>query len=249
LLVCLLALAGCGGGDKPSSDPKRTAGGGVGTKDPVPNEQVEDAINRIKGAATASGCEAVKGLLHSTYGDVSDDACRAVKAEIGGFRDPRGAAYGTGAAIDFQTASGQERTAVLVLDADRTFRLDFVLETLQPTIGTSKPAAFDRNAAAVVRAMQTGDCTAFLRLVSRTMGLGVGSDQEVCGRVSEVPFRRELVANPAARPVPLGGDAWVSFYKLRTRPDAYYTMVMVREDPASGVGSPRYVLVNALPAG
>jgi hypothetical protein len=249
LLVCALALAGCGGGGKSGSDPKRTAGGGVGTRDPVPGEKVDDAINRIKGAATASGCEAVKGLLHSTYGDVSDDACRAVKAEIGAFREPAGAAYGTGAAVDFQTAAGERRTAVLVLDADRTFRLDFVLDAGQQTIGTTKPAAFDRNADMVVRAMQTGDCNGFLRLASRTMGLGVGRDDEVCRRVSDVPFRRELVANPVARPVPLGGNGWEAFYKLRTRPDAYYTMVMVREDPASGVGSPRYVLVNALPAG
>jgi hypothetical protein len=249
LLVCVLALTGCGGGGQSGSDPKRTAGGGVGTKDPVPGEKVEDAINRVKGAVTANGCEAVKGLLHSTYGNVSDEACRAVKAEIGAFRDPSGAAYGTGAAIDYQTAAGERRTAILVLDADRTFRLDFVVDTHQQTIGTTKPAAFDRNAAMVVRAMQTGDCNEFLRLASRTTGLGIGSDDEVCRRVSDVPFRRELVANPTAHPVPLGGNGWEAFYKLRTRPDAYYTMVMVREEPASGVGSPRYVLVNALPAG
>lgn len=252
LLACLLAataLAACGGGSKPKDDGARHRGGNAPRNvDPTPSESVDDAIDRIHGAATASGCEAVKGLLHSTYGDVSQDACNAVKAEIDGFRDPRGAAYKTGAVIDYETAAGQHRTAALVLDADRTYRIDFVIDVLGATVGTAKPAAFDRNALAVVRAMQAGDCDAFLRLTARTIGLGVGPDEEVCRRVSDVPVRRELVENRSARPVPLGGNAWLAFYKLRTRRDAYYTLVMAREDPAPGGGTPRYVLVNALPA-
>ena len=51
---------------------------------------------------------------------------------------------------------------------------------------------------------------------------------------------------PAARPVPLGGNAYLAFYKLRTSPDAYYTMVMRRVTDRAGLA--RYVLVNALPA-
>ena len=247
LLACLLALAGCGGDGNKDDDP-RNRGGLARSADPEPAESVGDAVDRIRGAVTATGCEAVKGLLHSTYGDVSEDACRAVKAELGAFRDPRGAEYDTGAAIDFRTAGGRHRTVALALDADRTYRIVFVMDVPGRTLGTPAPAAFDRNALAVVRAMQSGDCDAFLRLVARTAGLGVGPDAEVCGRVSDVPFRRELVANRAARPVPLGGNAWLAFYKLRPRRDAYYTMVMAREDPARGGGSPRYVLVTALPA-
>ena len=253
-LACLLAAAlallpGCGGGNDSGDSPDRRARGGASRiVDPEPAESVGDAIDRIQGAVTASGCEAVKGLLHSTYGQVSDEACRAVRAELAAFRDARGARYGTGAAIDFQTASGEHRTAALVLDADRTFRIAFVMDVPGPTLGTRKPGAFDRNTAAVVRAMQTGDCDAFLRLSARTAGLGVGPDVEVCQRVSDVPFRRELVSNRAAKPVSMGGNGWLAFYKLRTRRDAYYTLIMTREDPAAGGGTPRYVLVNALPA-
>jgi hypothetical protein len=217
--------------------------------DPTPRESVKDAIDRVHGAATASGCEAVKGLLHSTYGDVSQDACDAVKAEIDGFRSPHGAAYKTGAAIDYVTTAGQHRTAALVLDSDRTYRIDFVIDAPGPTVGTPVAPAFDRNALAVVRSMQSGDCDTFLRLAARTIGLGVGPDAEVCRRVSDVPVRRELVANRSARPIRLGGNGWLAFYKLRTRPDAYYTLVMAREDTVRGGGTPRYVLVNALPAG
>jgi hypothetical protein len=241
LCACAPGLAACGG--KPQAKRPAPAGRNV---DPVPSEGAGDAINRVEGAATASGCDAVKGVLHSSYGDISDAACRAVKAEIDGFRDPQGQRYGTGAVIDYRTFTGKHRAMALVLDSDRTFRLDFIVDVPDTTTGTAKPAGFDRAAGEVVRAMQSGDCNAFLRLVDRGEGLGVGPDQEVCRRVSDVPFRRELVGNQSARPVPLGGNAYLAFYKLRTSPEAYYTLVMHRV--SSAVGSPRYALVNALPA-
>jgi hypothetical protein len=241
LCACAPGLAACGG----TKQAKRPAPAGRNV-DPVPAEEVGDAIDRVEGAATAEGCDAVKGVLHSSYGDISDVACRAVKADIDGFRDAEGKRYGTGAVIDYRTFTGRHRAMALVLDSDRTFRLDFVVDVPDATTGTPKASAFDRAAGEVVRAMQTGDCDAFLRLVDRSEGLGVGPDQEVCRRVSDVPFRRELVANQRARPVPLGGNAYLAFYKLRTSPDAYYTLVMHRVD--SPGAPPRYVLVNALPA-
>jgi hypothetical protein len=135
---------------------------------------------------------------------------------------------------------------VLALDGDGTYRIAFVTDVPRTAVGTPKAAAFDGNATAVVRALQSGDCSAFLRLASRSLGLGVGSDEEVCRRVTDVPFRRELVSNRGARPVPLGGNAQVAFYKLRTRPDAYYTLVMLAESHP-GKAAPRYMLVNAWP--
>jgi hypothetical protein len=244
--ACLVALAGCGGGKKKADEP-RAQGRVVRNVDPRPDESVSNVVDRVKGAVTATGCEAVKGLLHSTYGNISDDSCQAVKAEIDGFQEPRGAAYKTGAAISYRTATGRRRLIALALDADRTFRVAFVEDVSGQPIGTSKPGAFDRAALAVVRAMRNGDCDAFLSVVSRTDGLGVGPDEEVCRRVSDAPFRRELVGKPRVRPVALGGNAEVAFYKLRTRPDAYYTMIMARQAPRAG-GAGRYVLVTALPA-
>jgi hypothetical protein len=241
LCACALGSVACGGKEAA----KRTVPAGRNV-DPVPAEEVGDAINRVEGAVTASGCDPVKGLLHSTYGDVSDVACRAVKAQIDGFSDPEAKRYGTGAVIDYTTLTGQHRALALVLDADRTFRLDFVLDVPDATIGTAKPAGFDRAAREVVRAMQAGNCDAFLRLVDRDEGVGIGPDEEVCRRVSDLPFRRELVANQRARPVPLGGNTDLAFYKLRTSPEAYYTMVMDRV--VDRAGRRRYVLVNALPA-
>jgi hypothetical protein len=242
LLACVLAAASCGSDRKDRPRP----GPGPRDVDPVPAEDVDDAIDRTRGAATASGCEAVKGLLHYSYPEVSGIACDAVKSSIDGFRDPRGKAYKTGAAVDYTTTAGGRRVMALALDPDRTYKVAFVENVPEATLDTAKPPLFDSNAQAVVQAMKTGDCDAFLRLVSRSKGLGVGPDREVCGRVSDVPWRRQLVANPAARPVPLGGNGWVAFYKLRTARDAYYTLVMERERGPGG--RPRYVLVNAFAA-
>jgi hypothetical protein len=242
LCACGLGVAACGGG---KSSGQRTTPPGRNV-DPTPAEGVDSAIARVEGAVTASGCDAVKGLLHSSYGTVSDVACRAVKAQLDGFRNPEAKRYGAGAVIDYTTFTGAHRAVLLALDADRTFRVDFVVDVPDATIGTARPAGFDRAAGEVVRAMQAGNCDAFLRLVDRAEGLGVGPDREVCARVSNVPFRRELVANPQARPVPLGGNSQLAFYKLRTSPDAYYTMVMRQVTDRAGLT--RYVLVNALPA-
>jgi hypothetical protein len=247
LCACAAALAACGNGGGDGAA-ERARGGTARNVDPRPTESIDDVVNRIRGAATASGCEAVEGLLHSSYGDISDASCRAVQAQIDGFRDPRGAAYKTGAAIDFRTLTGQRRLIALALDADGTYRVAFIEDIPDGAVGTRKPGAFDASATAAVRALRTGDCDAFLRLVSRTMGLGIGPDAEVCGRVSDTPFRRELVANRGAEPVALGGNAEVAFYKLRTRPDAYYTLIMARQAPPGG-GAPRYVLVTAPPVG
>jgi hypothetical protein len=246
LCACLAALPGCGGGSS-SGDERHARGGAVRNVDPRPDESIQDVIDRVRGASTASDCEAVKGLLHSTYGDISDASCQAVKAQIDGFQNPRGAAYKTGAVVSYGTATGRHRLIALALDADRTYRIGFIQDVPGQPIDTARPAAFDRAARAVTRAMHNGDCDAFLPLVSRTEGLGVGPDEEVCRRVSDAPFRRELAGNARVQPVALGGDAQVAFYKLRTRPDAYYTMVMAREAPRPG-GSPRYVLVTVLPA-
>jgi hypothetical protein len=252
LLLAVLAagLSACGGGSKPPQRPNATTLQSS-VVDPKPRESINDVIARIEGATTATGCDPIKGLLHSSYGEISDVACRAVQAELGAFRSPAGKAFKTGAAIAYDTGAGQHRAVVLALDADGTYRVDFVedLSAAAGSVDGTKAPGFDRNAAAVVTAMQAGDCDSFLRLVDRSIGLGVGGDERVCKRLSDVPFRRELLSNRTARPVALGGNGFVAFYKLRTTPTSYYTLVMTRAEPAKGsAGSPRYVLVNALPA-
>src|SRR6476661_4524067 len=125
--ACLVVLAACGGGGSKSTAQGQAQGGAARNVDPTPTDSMTDVLDRIRGASTASSCEAVKGLLHSTYGgDISSDACKAVKAEIDGFKDAKGEAWKTGAAIQYRTIAGQERLAALALDADRTYRIAYV---------------------------------------------------------------------------------------------------------------------------
>jgi hypothetical protein len=245
--ACALAVAACGGEDKRAGqpDPRPAAAGPV---DPTPAESIDDVLDRVRGAATAASCEPVKGLLHSMYGEISDVSCRLVRAQIDGFEEPRGAEHRTGAAIEYTTASERRRLMAFALDSDRTYRLAFIEDVPGPAVGTEKPEAFDRAARQVVAALRRGDCDAFLRLVSRTTGLGVGRDRQVCRRVSDAPWRLDLLSNRRAAATPLGGNSRLAFYKLRTARDAYYTMVMERVDPPRG-GRPRYVLVTVAPAG
>jgi hypothetical protein len=181
------------------------------------------------------------------YGSLADSSCRSVKAELGAFQDPEGRAYRTGAVIDYSAVTGRHRLMALALDSDRKFKVAFIRDAAGPSIGTPKPADADAAASAVVVSMQTGDCDTFLRYVDRSMGLGTGSDQQVCRRVSLDPFRRELVADRSARPVALGGNGQVAFYKVRTGTGRYYTMIMVRRAGGRPPGAPGFVLVNAFP--
>ena len=247
MAVAAIALAGTsaasGGGDRTTAT--RPAPRYV---DPTPVEPVGDVVSRVQGAPTAPGCAAVRGLVHSMYGVLGDSSCRSVKAELGAFQDPVARAYRTGAVIDYSAVTGRHRLMALALDSDRRFKVAFIQDVAGASIGTPKPADADAAASAVVVSMQTGDCDTFLRYVDRGMGLGTGNDQQVCRRVSQDPFRREVAADRSTRPVALGGNSQVAFYKVRTGSGRYYTMIMVRRPGAGPPGAPRFVLVNAFPA-
>jgi hypothetical protein len=244
LAACLAALAvvlpACGGDKRP---PKRT-----GIADPRPREAIDDVLARLEGAATASTCTPVKGLLHGTYGELSDASCQSVKLELGAFRDPVGRVYRTGGVIEYDSAPGQLKRMALALDVDRLFKVAFIEDASSRSLATPRAAAFDAAAARVIGAIRSGDCDTFLRYVDRSIGLGTGTDQQVCQRVGGEPFRRELAANRLARPVPLGGTSQIAFYKVRTARVRYWTMIMVRRESSAGAGRARYVLVNAFAA-
>ena len=241
LAAVLAGVPGCGGDKR--RPPQRT-----GIVDPRPREGIDQVLARVEGAATASSCAPVKGLLHGTYGEVSDAACESVKLELGGFRDPVGRAYRTGAVIEYEAAPGRLKRMALALDMDRLFKVAFIRDARSRSLGARPPAAFDSAAGRVIATMRSGDCDAFLSHVDRNAGLGTGSDRQVCRRVSDEPFRRELVANRRARPVALGGTSQIAFYKVRTAPTRYWTMIMVAGEPGRPGEAGRPLLVNAFAA-
>lgn len=180
------------------------------------------------------------------YGPLGTAACRSVVAELGGFEKARGKAYGTGAIANFSTTEDRHREMALALDADGRWKVLFVDEGTPSALGTRPSPLFSVNVRAVLRSLQSGDCDTFLRLSSRTIGLGVGADPAVCRRVSDLPFHRELVDGQSARPTPLGGNADLAFYGVSTAPGRYYTLVMARQSPGAGGVAPsaeRFVLV------
>ncbi|MGI8512163.1 MAG: hypothetical protein ACR2NH_05985 [Solirubrobacteraceae bacterium] len=247
LILACVALPACGGGDKPkdsAADPRRTTAVAPANRDPEPSEDVKAVIDRVRGAVTAGSCDPVKGLMHSFYGTISDAACSSVLAQLGGFEDPHGKAFGTGMAIDFR-AGKASRLMALVLDADRTYKLDFIVDSPGGGGDDKAPTAATASAAAAVAALQSGDCDAFLRNADRRLGIGLGSDQEVCANVSDSLLRRELVQDTSIRPRLLGGTGTVAFFKLRTAPGRYYTLVALARPVA---GATRWGIVNALSA-
>lgn len=243
-LAAVLAVLGTGcGSEKPTTARRFSPGRNV---DPVAHEGMGAVTARVQGAATATSCMAVKGLMHSIYGTISDAACASVRAELGAFRNPRGQTYGTGAVIEYSAGGDRRKVMALALDADRRFHVAFIEDARGSAIGTPPPAESNADASTVVRAMRSGDCDTFLRYVDRSIGLGTGSDELVCRRVSSEPVRRELQDYRAAHPVAMGGNAKLAFYKLRTSPTRYYTMIMVRDEAVRP--SSVHLLVNAFPA-
>lgn len=249
LALCLLfaaAIAGCGGSSShPRAVPRRVNGV------PRPAEPLSAALTRIAHTARTPTCPGVSEVVHSMYGPLGAAGCRSVVAELGGFEQARGKAYGTGAIANFTTAEGQHREMALAVDSDGRWKVLFVDEGAPSPLGTRSSPLFSLNVRAVLRALGSGDCDTFLRLASRSIGLAVGADAAVCRRVSDLTFRRELVENSAARPTPLGGNANLAFYALSTAPGRYYTLVMAQQRPGTGgapSGAERFVLVAVAPA-
>ena len=170
-----------------------------------------------------------------------------MKADIDGFQDPRGAAYKTGAAVSYRTATGRRRLIALALDADRTYRIAFVEDVPASRSARRGPRPSTGPPAPSYARCATATATPSWAWSAAPTDSGSDPTRRCALRVSDAPFRRELVGNARVRPVALGGNSQVAFYKLRTRPDAYYTMVMARGERARrrarGFG-----LVTALPA-
>lgn len=236
-------LAACGRDAKPRHRPGEAVPG------PRPVEHADAAVSRVRRAVETGKCASVEHLLHSVYGELRPAACASVRLELGGFEDARVSAHGTGAVVDYKAFPGRRRVMVLVLDADRRYALAFVDETRERSIGTRRPGGSDTAARAFVAALRGSACGAVLRVVDRQLGMGTGTDRQVCRRVSDEPVRRELRERPGARPVALGGNGVVAFYGLRTSPRRYYTLVLVRRDRGGlTAGGGRWVAVNAFPA-
>lgn len=215
-----------------------------------PNREVplSATVRGLREAVAGRSCREVAALVHSSAQPLDDRACREQRRRLGAFRGPRAASYGSGAVIDFRTADGQHRTAVLALDANRRYRLLFVLNLPRATVGTRPSPRFDRAARATTQALFLSDCTRFTGLVHREVGIGTASPEEVCERLPLLGVAEALRGHPRTRARPLGGNRYLAFYGLRTSAHQHHTMVMARQPLADQrPGRPvRYRFITAV---
>ena len=216
---------------------------------PKPRETVAQSIFRIQAALRTTGCTArLKALFHSAYGKISSAGCRYLRQGFGTFKSPRGKQYGTGAVIDHATGYATPGTTVLALDADGKFHVVFI-DFTYGSIGTKPDRAFDLNAKLAVDAIRRDDCPDFLKVAYRKFGLGGGSDASVCRRLASTSLHAVLAADPAAKPVKLGGNSLFAFYRLDAG-EQVFTIVMAQQAPSAKVpvNAARHAFVNAYPA-
>jgi hypothetical protein len=216
---------------------------------PKPAESVGTAIARIGGALRIKGCNGLlRSLLHSGYGSTKTRGCTYLRQGLGTFKSPRGAAYGTAAEIDAGTGYSQPSTTVLALDSDRRFHVVFI-QFEYGSIGSKPNPAFDRNVRLALAALRRADCSAFVKVAFRKFGLGGGPETSVCTRLPKNALHEALAADPAAKPVKLGGNSLHAFYGI-TANGTYWTIVMAQQPPSASlpIGSAKYAFVDAYPA-
>ena len=216
---------------------------------PTPADSVPAAINRIAAALRTKGCSApLRSLFHSSYGPTTAKGCTYLRQGFGTFKAPRGQAYGTAVEIDASTGYSQPATAVLALDSDRRFHVAFI-QFEYGSIGSKPNPAFDHNVRMAVAALRRADCAAFVKVAFRGFGLGGGPETSVCTRLPRNALHKALAADPAAKPVKLGGNSLHAFYGI-TAAGEYWTIVMAQQPPSASlpIGSAQYAFVNAFPA-
>lgn len=216
---------------------------------PRPAESIGTAIARIAAALRTSGCTAqLRSLLHSAYGASTARGCTYLRQGLGTFKSPRGQAYGSAAEIDAGTGYSQPATTVLALDRDHRFHVVFI-QFEYGSIGSKPNPAFDRNVRLAVTALRRADCGAFVKVAFRGFGLGGGPESSVCTRLPRNALHKALAADPAAKPVKLGGNSLHAFYGI-TAGGLYWTLVMAQQPPSATlpIGSAQFAFVDGYPA-
>jgi hypothetical protein len=241
-MLCLAALAGCGGGDE-----KQDSGAG-------PAASLDQAGKRLERALESGECRALAdvvihssrrtGKLLNTQDPPSEEECRQLarfRRGFPGYRAGTSKQFGTAGVVDAE-ADGKDTYSVFVRDIDGTW-VQFVSGTppANHQVGTrqERPGAFDRSAEEYLDALRAGDCRRMYRLTNPD------SQQLRGGRVDLGAFCRRLRSAqrisyglPArvrkARSFelkPLGRTREFAFYSLRLPDGGLWTLVVAATDP------------------
>lgn len=224
LALGLTIVTGCGA---TSETPDETTPPDL--EPPEAKESISEAERRIAKTVSSDDCDAINELNPLSRPQLrTDRRCDYLK-RIDGLDVLAAEDYGNlGGVIDYRRGAGVI-SAVLIRDSDGLFHVAF-LDAFrgEPSAGTKAPPEFDRAADRAVKALEDGDCEAFLEVASRRFGAGVGSDSKVCNRIENSRVAAAREASPDAELEPLGGNGGYAFYGLAS-PGAYLVIVTAQQ--------------------
>lgn len=245
--IAVAAVAGCAGGAEPAK-PAASMERGVTPRPRVTKHAMEKWLLDV---AQHRLCAPTRRLMHPLYGTITASDCEATRSRLRGAVAANARSYGTAMVIDFRTAAGAHRSAVMALDGTLVYRLLFVLDTKRATVNTTAATGAAATARRAISSLTLGDCDGFLSAASRQFGVGDGKREEVCARLPKLGLTRAMMAHPAGRLDPYGGNWLLVFYGLRLAPGSYYTIVMARSAKPDGTltSPPGYKFVTAASSG
>jgi hypothetical protein len=230
-----VAVAGCG--DEASSTSRNTTSSATSSA-PDAAQPVTELVSAIEQFGAQGDCgQAVKLInpvdLPEPEGGPSARNCQAIQGTLDFLHrfDPGDSAeFGTAALID-GTVGGKQVALPAALDQTKRFKLTGINEK-KAQIGTEAAPEinFEAPAAALVKALRDDDCTAAHASFATISRLAYANLKQFCS-VFEDNFMTDpsdlgarLQADPAAKPVDLGGTRNAHFFGLATSPAGYRTI-------------------------
>lgn len=231
VLVSLVAVLGCGGGD-----------GG----EPSPQQRLEEAVAGYEEAVALQDCRAFARYAHSAVraqGRGPDDPpdaaeCRNLGqsyAALADFKSRRIKLFGTAALVE-GNVDGRFIVLVWMLDVDGRWVQVQAAPGIDPQIRSRKrpQESFAKNAAEFVAAQRDGDCRRVFRLLNSAAPFVVQSENDAgrfCrlfreSRDSPERLSAQLARAPGAKPVDMGGTKDLHFFRVDTGGGRRWTLIM-----------------------
>lgn len=240
IACCVVALAGCGGGDDDLPD--------VILKDaPRPAESIKEAEEKFVKATGENTCATLEPLVHSQYrsqsapgSPLTADECKTLKAKykaLKGFTATGNQAFQTVGVVDGELG-GDPATVLFALDSDRRWKFVSLVQAAKQA-GTPNNALneFDSNAKAFVEAFRGKSCSTLFSLVSISSPYYVGAGRSarafcrsLVGNAKDTnSLAYQLARDPGAKPKRLGGTNDFAFYGLSMKSGRYDTLIMITQ--------------------
>ncbi|MDQ6914789.1 MAG: hypothetical protein M3155_03140 [Actinomycetota bacterium] len=211
---------------------------------PQPVEQLSDALTAFRLAAREGSCAKLLPLRHSgerggvapgsaptqqECADFTANVLPLVKDEVPVANE----SFGTAAVVDY-TQNGKDLTGLWLVEADGHWRYLVNGQFLTHSVGT-RPAPsdlFDEGVNGFISAAQSRDCAGTFRFLNADSPFLFGgkTQDQWCTFVTPLfttknNFFAAAVANPSAKPRPLGGTRLYGLYDIDFGNSSYWILV------------------------